>query len=126
MASVSDASGSSFVIGPMTSASDQDADQTAGPSSQVVFNRNPHGKNQHKDCRESTHFHVVVSSCLDPFTAREDDPRIPELLAEYHRRLITNKNDISALLLAEHGIIMSYVHQRRMSITPSASDLDFW
>ena len=42
-------------------------------------------------------------------SAPKDDPRIPELLREYHRRNITNKDTISKLLREEHGIIMSYV-----------------
>lgn len=57
---------------------------------------------------------------LGPHAAKKDDPRIPGLLAEYHRRLITSKEDISALLLAEHGIRMSYVwkwHILNMLIT---------
>ena len=125
MASIpeSQASSSSLVVLDPANA-DGNESQVAGPSSQVLFNRNPQGKNQHKDCRESLRSVNVLCSVAHLQTARDDDPRIPQLLAEYHRRLITNKNDISALLLAEHGIIMSCVQQSKISTTCITPNVD--
>lgn len=40
-------------------------------------------------------------------TAPKDDPKVAELLRDYHKRNITNKDTLANLLLAEHGIVMS-------------------
>ncbi|KII91999.1 hypothetical protein PLICRDRAFT_103170 [Plicaturopsis crispa FD-325 SS-3] len=54
-----------------------------------AFTRNPTGKNQHKDCPPA------------------DDPRVRDALIAYHRRGLTDRKKISALLLSEHGIRLS-------------------
>ncbi|KAH7904483.1 hypothetical protein BJ138DRAFT_1019103 [Hygrophoropsis aurantiaca] len=61
-----------------------------GDTSAVVDTsaHNPTGKNQY--------------NCLP-----KDNEHVKEILREYHRRAITNRNTISKLLAAEHGITMS-------------------
>ena len=52
----------------------------------------------------STHH---VSDCL--IVAKSDDAHVEELIREYDRRNISNKETVRKMLLAEHGINMRYV-----------------
>jgi hypothetical protein len=79
-------------------------------------NRNPSGKNQHKDCRESAMFAKRLPFQLSVRSASADDVRVRELLVRYHHENITNAKIISGLLqkegfvLRSEAIILSEVH----------------
>ncbi|KAF8495823.1 hypothetical protein JB92DRAFT_3099800 [Gautieria morchelliformis] len=81
---------------------DSDAEPTDNP-----YNRNPEGRNQHKDC------------------SAPDDERINALLVEYHQRGHVSGKQISKLLWAEHGIKMSRatVDRRRSALELKSSGI---
>ncbi|KAH7929971.1 hypothetical protein BV22DRAFT_1001718 [Leucogyrophana mollusca] len=73
--------------------------------SPAKHNRNPTGRNQHKDCPPKNDNHVT------------------QLLYEYQRREVFDKRKISQLLLEEHGIKLSEssVARRRRALGLYAS-----
>ncbi|KAH7909614.1 hypothetical protein BJ138DRAFT_1066761 [Hygrophoropsis aurantiaca] len=77
----------------------------APAESSTKHNRNPTGRNQHKDCPPKNDSHVT------------------ELLYDYQRREIFDKRKISKLLLEEHGIKLSEssVARRRRDLSLYAS-----
>ncbi|KAF8482338.1 hypothetical protein JB92DRAFT_3149094 [Gautieria morchelliformis] len=81
---------------------DSDAEPADNP-----YNRNPEGRNQHKDC------------------PAPDDERINALLVEYHRRGHVSGKQISKLPWAEHGIKMSRatVDRRRSALELKSSGI---
>ncbi|TCD69267.1 hypothetical protein EIP91_008202 [Steccherinum ochraceum] len=55
----------------------------------------------------------VNGSSSSSLAASKDDARVADLLRDYHRRNLTNKNTVSKLLQAEHGIEMSATTVKR-------------
>ena len=72
-------------------------------------NNNPTGINQFKDCRSYCFYLDAMChfNCL--IVAGSDDARVESLIRDYDRRNIVNKDLISKMLLAEHGIQMRCV-----------------
>ena len=75
-------------------------------ASSSSYNRNPKGNNQFDPVCESGSLISVIQSLTFFGTVTADSPILQEALEEYHRRLITNNNRISELLLADHNIEM--------------------
>jgi len=48
----------------------------------------------------------LITGCPHIIPVSADDPVLQEVLKEYHRRLITDNNKISELLLADYKIDM--------------------
>lgn len=67
-------------------------------------NNNWKGTNQYKNTREYSVFEVIHS--IQILSARIGDKRVGDVLREYHRRNITNKDMISKLLKVDHGITL--------------------
>lgn len=53
---------------------------------------------------------ILIQYSTDCFTlAKPDDDDMKNIICEYHRRGVTNKDTISKMLLAEHGVTMRCV-----------------
>jgi len=79
----------------------------AGPSGNLM-NRNPTGRNQYGNCRESYCMLHCIQFAYMIFPAAKNDPRVKELLMKYHHQGITNPT-ILRDLLAQDGIEIRYI-----------------
>jgi hypothetical protein len=72
----------------------------------VAFNRNPIGRNQHRDVRECL---IIVHYLIAKHRiAKEDDPVLVNALTVLHRELLTEDRTV-ARLASEYNIVMSFV-----------------